>query len=208
MRSVRYCLLLSVLLFAVSVAYGQQGRTRVGVEFRKFEFNNVPTPVYKPTTHSGATREYDWLQVYAEYSAAGGEKGWIDELQFNWSVLVKQENGRYLLFHAQATYQDIETQANQHRVAVYIRPAIARRYCGKNRIPKSDIWVHVEVSSEGRVVAKEDYSRSRSPGANWWKTGDTRGVQVMEGALLTRDKTPFAPLDYDFYEHLKGTPAR
>jgi hypothetical protein len=180
----------------------------VSLQFRKFELNNVPTPVYKTTSHAGATREYDWLQVYTEYVVAGGEEGWLDELQLNWSVLVKTEKGLYLLFHAQATYQDVETDANQHNAVVYIRPAIARRYCGRDRISKSDVWVHVEAVADGRVVEKQDYGRSRPPAANWWQAKDNKAVKVLAGALLTRDKTPFAPLDYDYYEHLKGTPGR
>jgi len=156
----------------------------------------------------GGTSEYDWLQIYTEYVATGGEKGWLDGLQLQWSILVKEENGRFLLLHAEATYLDIETDAKEHRAVVYVRPSVGRRYCGKDRIPKSDVWVHVEAMVDGRVVAKEDYGRSRPPAANWWQAKDNKVVKVLEGALLTRDKTPFAPLDYDYYEHIKGTQGR
>jgi hypothetical protein len=46
-------------------------------------------------------------------------------------------------------------------------------------------------------------TRLRIP--NDWFLRKEPDVEVAEGELLPRTKTPFAAMDYDFYEHIKET---
>jgi hypothetical protein len=206
MCRLRTILLVCALLAGASAVHSQD-RDRAIVRLEQIELNSVPTPNYKAISHPKAKREYEWLQVYTQYTASGGEDGWLDELEIQWSVLIHVGEGRYLLLNETASYVDIEAQGAEHHAVVYVRPSVARRYYGKDRISKSDVWVHAEVLVGGRVIAKEDYGRTRPPGERWWQTRNSR-IKVVEGGLLTRDKTPFAPLDYDFYDHLKDSPGR
>ena len=92
----------------------------------------------------------------------------------------------------------------RHNAVVYIRPNFLRRWYGADRLSDGDVWVHLEVYADGNRVASEDFGRSRLPGeGNWWNArGDAR-IRFFENELLSRDETPFAPMDYDFYEHIK-----
>lgn len=195
-------LALSVCLLLAGAARGQE-RDRANIKFDKFEFNGVQTPEFPDRTHPQAKIEYEWFQVYTQYTALGGKDGWLDEVELHWSVLLKSSDGLYLLLQTKTAYVDIETNGVRHNAVVYIRPSFLRRYCGKDRISRSDVWVHVEAAVEGRVVEKQDYGRAKVPAANWWQAKDSRQVKVIDGALLSRDKTPFAALDADFYDTIK-----
>jgi hypothetical protein len=190
-------------------AGGLQAQQRTTVEFEKFDLNNPRTPEFKDKSHSQAKTTSQWLQVYTQYTAqgGGGRDGWLDELELRWSVLLRTSDGLYILTHAKATYQDIESDGSRRNAVVYIRPSFLRRYLGKDRAAgRGNVWVHVEAVVDGQVVGSEEYAPTSPPANNWWQARDSRQVKVMDGALLTRDKTPFAALDYDFYEHLKTTP--
>lgn len=204
-RLLRLGLALSACLFLATAVRGQE---RANIKFDKFEFNGVRSPEFKETSYPQARSEYEWFQIYAQYTALGGKDGWLDEVELHWSVLLRTPDGLYIVLQTKTTYVDIETNGAKHNVAVYIRPSFLRRYCDKDRISRSDVWLHVEASVEGRVVEKADYGRSKPPANNWWQAKDSRQVKVMDGALLSPDKTPFAAFDTDFFDWIKVTPGR
>ncbi len=206
-RLLRLGLALGVCLFLAATVRGQE---RARITFDKFEFNGVRSPEFNDTTHSQSKSEYEWFQIYAQYTAMGGKDGWLDEVELHWSVLIRTPDGLYMLLQTKTTYVDIEAEGTKHNAAVYIRPTFLRRYCDKDRISRSDVWLHVEASVEGRVVAKEDFGRSKPPrgDGNWWQAKDSRQLKLMDGALLSPDKTPFAAFDSDFYDWIKVTPGR
>jgi hypothetical protein len=52
-------------------------------------------------------------------------------------------------------------------------------------------------------VKAETFRFPRERGSSEWWTEEPPKVSLREGELLSRGETPFAPLDYDFYEHAK-----
>ncbi|MBT3287468.1 MAG: hypothetical protein HN849_31860 [Victivallales bacterium] len=200
-RSPRFC---ALLVFSLLLAGGlqAQNRNRARIKFTDFELNNVPTPEYKDATHPQAKGEHEWLQIFTEYEASGGRGGWLDQVELRWYVLVKTAREQFILLQAKVVYLDVETKGEKHHAVVYIRPAFSRRYFDKERIPKANVWVRVEAVVNGQVVETEKYGRSKSPPGSWWQAKEPR-VKHVADTLLTRDRTPFAPMDYDFYEHIK-----
>jgi hypothetical protein len=174
--------------------------SRIRVSNVKVEFKTVRTPIFQSTSNPQATSEYEWLQVYVEYETAGARREWADEVTIDWSLLVRPNtNSKPLLLHQAATYVDVAD--GKHRAVMYVRPGFIRRHCDTKTPNKSHFAAYVEISSEGKNLYREEYSRSAQP-KGWW-TAKEPAVRVIEGELLPPDDTPFAALDYDFYEHPK-----
>lgn len=190
------------LIACLLLAGGIMGQTRTAVRFDRFELNNPRSPDFRERSHSQAKAGSEWLQIYTQYAAEGGARdGWLDELELRWSVLIRTSEGLYVLLKTRAVYVDVEADGSRRNAVVYVRPSLIRRYCGR-RPSRIDAWVYVEAVVDGQVVGRQEHGRN-PPAANWWMGGDQRQVKVLNGALLTRDQTPFAPLDHDFYESLK-----
>jgi hypothetical protein len=57
--------------------------------------------------------------------------------------------------------------------------------------------VAVLISVQGRIVAMESKPKSNQ---RWWEQ-----LAPVDGLLLSRDQTPFAPIYFDDYEPVKRT---
>jgi hypothetical protein len=79
---------------------------------------------------------------------------------------------------------------------MYISPRSLERFFG-GRAPadlnSSLIDVGVTVSKQGRVIAQKSM---RSTSGAWWPQ-----YQQLPGFLLAKQDTPFAPLNWDYYEN-------
>jgi hypothetical protein len=184
------------LLLACAVS-AQDNRVRVTNV--KADLKTLRTPIFQTTTNSQANSEYEWLQVYVEYETVGNRRGWTDEITIKWSLLVRpNKTTKPMLLQETATYVDVAD--GKHRAVMYVRPGFIRRNCDTKSPNKAHFAVYVEISSEGRGLARDEFSRSLPQ--NWWLAKEP-AVRFMEGELLSPDDTPFAALDYDFYEHPK-----
>lgn len=192
--------LLAAALFCALVVTAQDDRGRVRIGNVKVDLKTVRTPIFQSTSNPQATSEYEWLQVYVEYETTGGRREWADEVSIEWSVLVRPNNtAKPILLHQTAAYVDVAD--GKHHAVMYVRPGFIRRYCDTKSPNKSHFAAYVELSSEGKNLAREEYSRTAQP-KGWW-TAKEPAVRLVEGELLAPEDTPFAALDYDFYEHPK-----
>lgn len=186
---------LLAVLFLSGADTARAGRLRVALD--KIRVYDRNTPKYQDTSDPRAGSKYSWLQIMVEYSADGGRDGWIDEVTLEWHVLL--QGRRLILLHKTVSYIDVES--GKHRAVVYVRPAIIRRYGKSERMSKRDIKVYVLARVNGAASGYLFYPRERVR-SKWW---EARPPQVMlrPGELMSRDETPFSPLDYDYYEQLK-----
>lgn len=189
------------LLLSVALA-AQDDRSRTRVRIVKMDFNTVRTPLFRDSSHPEATSEYEWLQVYVEYETQGGRKGWTDEVTIEWSLLVRPPSGKPMLLQEAATYVDVAE--GKHHAVMYVRPGFIRRYCDTKTPNKSHFAAYVEIGADGQRQAREEYSRANQP-KNWWRAKEP-DVRLVEGELMPPEDTPFAHMDYDFYEHPKRKP--
>ena len=184
-------------LFACSVR-AQRGKNRVKLDEPKFGY--LKSPQFRVTpTDSRARSEGEWFQILVDYEAEGGKDGWIDELVLEWHVEVNLKGSKDILLKRAVTYVDIE-EGKRHAV-VYIRPAFMRRHAGNGRrFSKDEIKAYIVARVNG--VKSDTVKYPQSGKSKWWED-DPPKVIALSGELLTRVETPFAPLDYDFYEHIK-----
>lgn len=189
-------------VFCVSPSFGQE-KKRGAIRILDLDIQHKESPEFQAMSNPRATREYKWCQITVEYEARGGQRGWLDEVALDWYVFISPKSAKPFLLKRSVTYVDVETaKGAAHHAVIYIRPAFIRRYYGDDRIGKSDIAVYLRTKVNGEDSDTFQESKSKSLRGSWWEAREPR-VNVRDDELMTRDETPFAPLDYDFYEHLK-----
>lgn len=186
------------LLLAIAVS-AQDERSKTRIRIGNMDFKTVRTPQFRDTSNTEASSEYEWLQVYLEYETEGGRKGWADEITIEWAVLVRPAGSKPMLLQNTVTYVDVPE--GKHHAVMYVRPGFIRRHCETKTPNKAQFAAYVEMAVDGQRVARQDYARSSQP-KNWWRAKEP-DVRLVEGELLAPEDTPFAHMDYDFYEHPK-----
>ena len=186
-------LLLACLLSSSLVATAQQpgaagaAETARPLVVKRITGGATLTPEYQVKRNNANARVKNWYQVAADYET---KPEWLDEVEFTYYVLVKNAkpgNGpKQSLFKGSVTY--INVNEGKHRSDMFLHPNTVARY-GEVQA------VAVLVSVQGRVVAMESEPKSTQ---RWWEQ-----LTPVDGLLLSRDKTPFAPLYFDDYEPVK-----
>jgi len=165
------------------------------------EFDTIRSPDYGSQSHRRATATHeDWFQISLEYEVAG-RNVWLDEVELEWHVLLDSAEGKVYL-GKKITYKDVP--GDDHYAVVYLRPKFVQRYGHRERIDKRDLKVMVIARVDGREVERYHYP-TRKPESEWWEIGRVSGGMIVkDNDLLARTETPFAPLDWDFYQDIKS----
>ena len=193
-------LVLALAMGIVSLSAMAQNRGRPRARITDLKFRTVRTPQFRDTSNTAASSQRQWVQAYVEYETSGGRDGWMDELSIRWTVLMRPERGRPMIFHRTVDYVGVE-DGNKHHAVVYLRPGFVMRHTEQRNPSKGSFSVYVEIYSRGERLAREEFSRSRLP-RNWWRAKEPE-VKTVENELYPRNRTPFAAMDYDFYEQIK-----
>lgn len=189
---------LSLLLTTVLVSAQDEGKA--GIRVKDISLYHVNSPRF---SESGvpvrAVHRQRWLAIVLEYESSGGDGEWINRLTLDWHVALRGE-GKPVIMNRSVTYADIED--GEHYSVVFVRPSIIRRYYSKNKVSKRDVLIYVPITANGNSLGQYLYpeDRDRHP-SGWWDYGSPRVVREDSG-LLSRNKTPFYPLDYDAFEHI------
>jgi len=112
----------------------------------------------------------------------------IDELTFKYTLLIEGK-----LLDGEVTYVAI-AKDKEHYAVMYVSPKAIKQLTGGKAITGGSIEnVWVDVLRQGQ---KLDQTASFKPGA-------PKNVAHVNGFVLRKDQTPFAPLFYDRYEEIK-----
>jgi hypothetical protein len=145
------------------------------------------TPQYQIT--GGPTKRSEnkkWLEFEISYDVSAEE---IDELTFKFTALVEGK-----LLDGEVTYVNISKGKDKYAV-MYISPKSLEKLTGGKPFTGAGLGnVWVEVNRQGQVLAREQL-----------KPGAQPNVARVNGMILNKSQTPFAPLFYDRYEEIKPT---
>ena len=188
---------------ALSLSAAAQS-TAPKVRVNKVQAQKVVTPFYKVNVDSRAQATGDWLVFLMEYQTQGGtgksadgKAGWQDEVTVEWNILIPRKEGKDLLLRKKVTYVDVEDKKTVHLSDLYLRPAFFKRQM--KGVRPSEIKYYVLVKINGQTEAK--YRFPERDTSKWWEWEPPQ-VQIVDD-LQTRDQTPFAPVEYDFFEAIK-----
>lgn len=158
----------------------------------QFNVNNVRDKRWRPK---------NWIEVDVEFDIklppdAGGRNGSYGSMQLNIYLALQHmtKDGKREVLQGTLDLQSIPAGETCHALA-FVSPATLKAIFQKDNVTaSSDIqgW-GVEFIAEGQRIAG-DSSVGKSP---WWEK--TEALAIMQGQLLNKLQTPFAPLwgDYD-----------
>lgn len=198
-------LTLATLFLATALhaqAPAEQTLPAVKVDIKRVTVSEQPTPQFNAgNVKEKRWRPKNWIEVDVEFDIkvpadAGGRNGTYSAMQLNIYLALQHttKDGKREVIQGTLDLQTIPAGETCHALA-YVSPASMRAIFQKDNVTaSSDIqgW-GVEFIAEGQRIAA-DSSVGKSA---WWEK--TEAFALMQGLLLNKLQTPFAPLwgDYD-----------
>lgn len=180
---------LTILLAAVAGAVSAQNRG-ADIQLTKITRNLIATPEFN---YSGAgsyhTNSRDrWLEVEVEFSAL---PEFTDELTFKYYILLSGK-----LLTGEVTHVNIPA-GKDLRSVMYVPPRTFTRLLGNRSVTANVVEnIAVQVLQQGAVKDELSLARARP---QWFAT-----LPQLNGLVLNKNETPFAPLYWDRYEQIKS----
>jgi len=167
----------------------------------EFQVNGIKDKKFNPR---------HWLEIEAELEVQTtndkGEidpKGFIPEITANWFVIIKdKESGKPVMLTGKVTFREIRTKDKKAHVSAYISPDTLEKLTGENKPSDKDIEGVALVISGPGILSKEDehikglQKATAHEDKKWWLGSQ---YKTVDGAVLAKSKTPFAPLWTDRY---------
>jgi len=197
-RAWRASVLFSVVVLGFAhLAAGQQRRYKFSV--KRFDMDTRRTPNYQAASSKASGSEKEWVALQLDYELEDrSDREWIDELSLTWHVGLLPSDQKPVVMQKTVTYSDVE-EGQKHAV-MYLRPGFVERYYGNERIRSRDLKIYLEVRINGELAERLLIPEEKPTG--WWEYKEPR-VHRKDADLLNRMETPFAPLDFDYYEYIK-----
>jgi hypothetical protein len=181
-------LLFIVLIAVVPPAIFAQGRAN-DFHITRITKNLISAPQYAYTGAQQYQTDQNkrWLEVEAEFAAV---PEFTDELTFKYFILI---NGNVLT--GEVTHANIKG-GREIRSVMYVPPEALLRVLNNRPVTPASVQnIAVQIVQQGAV--KDELSLMRAP-AQWYTT-----VPALNGLVLNKSETPFAPLYWDRYAPLK-----
>ncbi|WP_395715472.1 Amuc_1102 family pilus-like protein [Prosthecobacter sp.] len=193
-------------LFAATMLHAQapagDGKARIIVDIKRVEVKEQQTPQFAVgNINDKRWRPKNWIEVDVEFDIklppeAGGRDGTFPAMQMNIYLALQHmtKDGKREVLQGTLDLINIPADGPCHALA-YVSPATMKNIFQKNTVTAStDVqgWgVEVMIDGERRAQAA---SIGRDP---WWEKQEN--FAIMSGMVLSKSKTPFAPLwgDYD-----------
>ena len=181
------------LLFVMLTTQTAQAQ-KASVTVKDIKVGTVKTPDFKDSRESN--KNY-WCRLVATFDIAGSK--WFNEIEVKWTVAAFNADGKLLVMRESVTYEDVEEGRN-HRVCAFLKPSFPRKYQNRSQFDTNNMAICVEILSGGKRLGFGEKRNIKLPD-NW--VNQTQSGPSVKGQLLPKSKTPFAPMDYDFFEHEK-----
>ncbi len=180
------------LLFVMLAAQTAQAQ-KLSAAVKDIKIGTVKTPDYKDSREPN--KNY-WCRFVASFDISGAQ---FSDIEVRWTVAASNSDGKLMVMRETVLYSDVEEGRN-HRVCAFLKPSFPRKYQNRSQFDANSMAVCVEIFSGGKRIGFGE-KRNIKLGDNW--VTQTQNGPSVKGQLLPKSKTPFAPMDYDFYEHEK-----
>ena len=186
----------------------------------------APVPAYENgSSRSGSKNR--WLLIKATFVPEELKKAeldsWYDDVTMEGMlVLVREDKNKkdrsYVVMTGETRFATIPADKKEHAGVFYVPPVLLSRYCGGSEgAAKAVEMVRVAFYAPGRILLGEGYwAKSGAKGA-FVPPSDSKSykkivarmkdfekaysnVLQLRGGLYSKEKTPWAYFDYDFYD--------
>lgn len=183
----------------------QEVSKEVKVDFRRVEVGPQNSPQFAaPNVKDKRWNPKIWLEVDAGFGlkkapVPGDKSPIVDSIEFKYYVVLNKTDatGKYILLTASITYLNANEEDRESHAMAFASPSALARALGNPRYGLADLTPKAIaiVAMKGGAIAGV-HTVGGGSGA-WWDKAES--FSVMDGILLPKSKTPFAPLfvDYD-----------
>lgn len=188
--------------FAASSAFSQATAPAVKVDIKDVKIESIQTPqIQASNLPAKSWIPKKWMQIDVHFNVKKSKtvdpNPFVDALEFKyyiWLSAVDPVSKKPVLLTSMINYANISSKDLMAHALVFVPPAAINRLLGKTEFTASDVkGVGIEVNFGGQLVG----GHSQGAGGKWWE--DLSKFTVIDGNLLPKNKTPFAPFwgDYD-----------
>lgn len=196
MRTTNLTRIVAIALASFSLlATAAQAQTSAKVS--KVDFSVMGSPQFQVKGAKKTFKPKGWLVAEAEMTFSAKvlpKDGYLtDSIEVSFYVLIKGAKKKVVVKHEE-TFQDVPV-GERVAVAAYLSPAKFARLVGKNKPTRGDVEaIAVEVKAGGKSIAgdQKGFKTSKAKPRPWEAVSP-------EAEMLSKNKTPFAVLFYDFY---------
>lgn len=185
------------------------------VQITKLEPNLIDSPRINAGGYSKKTsrKAEPWLELEVTFdrvARAGGDL-YLEDLTFNYFVLLKNEgvteDRKPTLLTGSVTHVKIPAEKGMHSVMFLPPRLLASLFQGKTpqNIQQAVTDFGVTVTGKDGLMAIATWKGSVRGDKGWWD--NAAAFNTVTGLLKNKDQTPFAPLEWDYYEAIKSTSA-
>lgn len=183
------------------------GKPEELLKFKKCEIAIQKAPEFAINgTTAKRFKQKDWIEVEFEIDVkapkgADKELRFLDDVNIKYYVFLQPtDDKKKKVLLADITYINVPVDETIHSV-VYLSPATLYNISGEKLVNKGMITFYgCEATHNGKVVGL--YSSKMINNAPWWNNPALPPVE--NGRLLPKNKTPFAPLWFDYYMEEKA----
>jgi len=184
--------------------------TEIAIQGIKPELEATPKFTSGGYQKKSPGRPGQWLEVEVTFERNASPKApkFSDDLVFNYYLLLKNEgmteDRKPTLLTGSVTHVHVPQEKGLHAVA-YVSPrTLAKFFDGK--IPSNAQLMLVDygvtvTGKDGLLALASSKPSGVSGGKGWWE--NTALYQPTPGFVLGKDKTPFASLEWDYFEQVK-----
>ncbi len=144
-----------------------------------------------------------WLEIEAEIEVETTDpSGFIPELEAKWfAVILDKSTNKSVRLLGSTVFQNLRTKDKKVFISAYIEPDTLEKFTGKDKPTDSDIEAIALTISGNGIVSDGRHTQgltkaTAEEAANWWLKWENVS---LDGMILSKSKTPFAPLWTDRY---------
>ena len=186
---------------AATSAFSQAEPKTVDVKIKDVKIDSIQTPqIQASNLPAKSWVPKKWMQIDVHFNVKKAKtvdsNPFVDGLEFKYYIALNAADPvskKPYLLTAIISYVNISSKDIMSHALCFVPPAAISRLLGKTDITASDVKaVGIEVNYGGQLVGGHAV-----PAGKWWE--DSSKFSVVDGNLLPKNKTPFAPFwgDYD-----------
>jgi hypothetical protein len=214
MNSKKWFTALSCLVFTVASVSAANDDI---LKFLQLKLKYQPTPATQVNNYPNSNQGgYEWLALNITYTApAARDKSgykWLDDVTIEAEILFPAEFGGksvLALLTGKTVYWSLEMDGKKHQEIMLVPPQIVRRLAGnvagKNVQAAAKVTFYTkERTVLGIAFVEQKGMTVKDTAALFEKySGPISNSLKLENTILSRDKTPWADVNYDYYDLIK-----
>jgi hypothetical protein len=198
----KHSLLIAASLLVAGLAAAQTAPA-YKINMGKVNIQSQPTPMIQASNVIDKRwKPKEWLELDTELEVklptTEGPEATLASLEVKYFLVTSaaDKDGRRIVLKGAVVYTNVPSGVKSH-VLAFVSPATLKSALKKDNGGKADIVAYAVVTGDG---SKPDMVVSQGPGgAKWWESLDPTKFTIVDGGVLGKNKTPFAPFwgDYD-----------